>query len=248
MEAPVKRKRLCSICARGGSKGVPGKNWRPLLGKPLILHSIEQARTTKLFDALCVSSDSPEVLNIAREAGVEVVVDRPKEMATDNAGKLDVIVHALKCAESELGITFDTAVDLDATAPVRLPADIELAVAILERSGASNLITACKARRSPYFKLVELKDGRIDLAKRMTGQKVVRRQDAPPCFDMNASIYVWQRDILLKQPSVFYDDTRLMVMPELRSHDIDCEFDWFIVEQILQSQDYRKEASYDAVD
>src|SRR6188474_827168 len=87
--------RLCTICARGGSKGVKGKNVRPLLGKPMIVHSIEQARASGLFAALAVSSDSPEILAIARDNGVEHLVERPAELATDQAAKLPVIRHAV---------------------------------------------------------------------------------------------------------------------------------------------------------
>ncbi len=127
------------------------------------------------------------------------------------------------------GERFDVLVDLDATAPLRLSSDIVGAVALLEHSGASSVITGAPARRSPYFNLVELTaDGRVQLCK-TSSREVTRRQDAPVCFDMNASIYVWRREAFLDSPAVFYADTRLFEMPEERSLDIDSELDFELV-------------------
>ena len=116
--------RICTICARGGSKGVPNKNIRPLLGKPLIAHSIEQARASGLFAALAVSSDSDAILAAAAAAGVEHLVKRPDAMASDQAAKLPAIQHCVKSVEEKTGQRFDIMVDLDATAPLRLAEDI----------------------------------------------------------------------------------------------------------------------------
>jgi len=128
-------KRLCTICARGGSKGVKGKNIRPLLGKPLIAHSIEQARKSGLFAAIAVSSDSDIILQIAKEWGVDFLIKRPDELATDHAAKLPVIRHCVAEVERQSGYCFDTIVDLDATSPLRSVEDICSAVALLEEGG-----------------------------------------------------------------------------------------------------------------
>lgn len=225
--------RLCTICARGGSKGVPGKNIRPLAGLPLIAHSIRQARDSGLFAAIAVSSDATAILAAAAEAGADLMIERPAELASDTAGKLPAIRHCVAEAERRLDRRFDILVDLDATSPLRLPEDIRGAVALLEDSGAASVITGSPARRSPYFNLVEERpDGSVGLSKPPPAE-VLRRQDAPACFDMNASIYVWRRDVFLAGPRVFYPDTRLFVMPEERSHDIDSELDFAIVEMLL---------------
>lgn len=225
--------RLCTICARGGSKGVKGKNVRPLHGKPMIAHSIEQARASGLFDLLAVSSDSEEILGIARDCGCDILIQRPAELATDQAAKLPVIRHCVAEVERLAGRSFATLVDLDATSPLRVPDDIRNAVALLEDSGAGNVITAMSARRSPYFNLVELDaDGIVHLSK-PPAAAVVRRQDAPKCFDMNASIYVWRHDVLFDAPTLFNPDTRLYVMPEERSIDIDSELDFRFVEYLM---------------
>ena len=225
--------RICTICARGGSKGVKGKNTRTLEGKPLIAHSIEQAKASGLFAAVAVSSDSEQILEIAREHGADILVRRPDELATDTAAKLPVIRHCVTEVERHLGRQSAICVDLDATSPLRSIEDIRGAVELLERSGAGNVITAMPARRSPYFNLVELgPDGIVRLSKPVD-KPFVRRQDAPECFDMNASIYVWKRDVLLHAPTLFNADTRLYVMPEERSIDIDSELDFLFVEFLM---------------
>ena len=223
--------RLCTICARGGSKGVKNKNIRPLGGKPLIAHSVEQARASGLFELIAVSSDSPQILEAARAAGADLLVERPAELATDTAAKIPVIRHCVEAAERAAGRRFDLCVDLDATSPLRVPQDIVDVVAMLEESTAGNVITAMPARRSPYFNLVEVdKQGRVQLSK--PGAGYVRRQDSPACYDMNASIYAWRRDALSRD-GLFFDDTRLHVMPEERSIDIDSELDFTFVELLM---------------
>ncbi len=223
-------KRLCTVCARGGSKGVPGKNLRPLDGKPLICHTIEQALASGLFETVAVSSDSDAILEAARRSGVEHWVRRPDELAGDHAGKADAIRHCVAEVEASLGANFEVLVDLDATSPLRLVQDIHGAVSLMETNGVSNVITGARARRSPYFNLVERgSDGSVRLAKQPESA-VLRRQDVPDCFDMNASVYVWQRDVFMSEPAVFYPDTLLYEMPEERSVDIDSELDFAIVE------------------
>jgi CMP-N,N'-diacetyllegionaminic acid synthase len=226
--------RICTICARGGSKGVPNKNLRMLAGMPLIAHSIAQARATGLFGALAVSSDHPEILRVALAAGADIAVDRPAEMATDEAPKVPAIRHCAAAAEERTGDRFDIVVDLDATSPLRTPDDIRAAVAALESGGAQNLISATPARHSPYFNLVELDErGRVRLAKQAPNA-IVRRQDSPACFDINASIYVWRRDaLMLGADSAIGPDTALYVMPQERSFDIDSEVDFRIVDMLM---------------
>lgn len=227
-------KRICSICCRGGSKGVPGKNTKMIGGKPLIAHSIQQARDTGLFEAVVVSSDCDDILNVAREYGASFTFKRPANLATDSSAKIPAIVHCIEAAEEEMKITFSTVVDLDATSPLRSVEDIIKVVRMLEENHVENVVTAMPSRRSPYFNMVEKKkDGRIDLVKR-NGDQPFRRQDAPDCFDMNASIYAWQRESLIKETkSVFLSNTLLYVMPEERSIDIDSPLDFEIVEFLM---------------
>lgn len=227
---------LCTICARGGSKGVVGKNARDLLGRPVLAWSIAQARETGLFDAIAFSSDSDALLDAALKAGADIAVRRPDEMATDTAPKLPAIHHCLEQAIARTGKTPELFVDLDVTSPLRLASDITGAVALLRESGSRNVITGAPARRSPYFNLVEQRaDGSVGLSK-SADPPIARRQDAPRCFDMNASIYVWRVAPFLEQPSVFYPDTRLFEMPEERSIDIDSDLDFALVELLLRQR------------
>lgn len=227
-------KRLAVICARGGSKGVKGKNLRPLAGKPLIAHSVVQAKDSRLFDAVAVSSDDDAILAAGREWGADHVVERPAALATDTSPKVPAIRHCAEAVEKATGAMFDAVVDLDATAPLRTIEDIQGAVRLLEESGAANVVSGAPARRSPYFNLVELDDrGRVRLSKSPAGP-VARRQDSPACFDLNASIYVWTREALFfGGDSALGDDTLLYVMPEERSIDIDTETDFCFVEFMM---------------
>jgi CMP-N,N'-diacetyllegionaminic acid synthase len=125
-------------------------------------------------------------------------------------------------------------VDLDVTSPLRLASDITGAVELLQDSGARNVVTGAPARRSPYFNLLEARtDGTVGLSK-ITDPPITRRQDAPRCFDMNASIYVWRVAPFLESPAVFYPDTRLFEMPEERSVDIDSDVDFALVDLLLR--------------
>lgn len=222
--------RLCTICARGGSKGVKNKNIRELLGKPLIAHSILQAKQSCFFEAIAVSSDSDTILSIAKGWGADYLIKRPDELATDHAAKLPVIQHCVLETERLAQKLFDVIVDLDATSPLRSVDDIQEAVKLLEDKNASNVITGAPSRRSPYFNLVEVDEKGVVALSKSLAVPVLRRQDAPKCYDMNASIYVWKRDALFKNNILFNENTLLYVMPEERSVDIDSELDFEFVE------------------
>jgi len=229
-------KRLCTICARAGSKGVKGKNIRYLLKKPLLVYSIEQAKRTNLFDYIAVSSDSNEILSIAEEWGVDFLIKRPIGLATDEAAKIPAIQHCVQQVEELVQQKYDIIVDLDVTSPLRNTEDIQNVVQILEEKQCSNVITGAPSRRSPYFNMVEVdKNGVVTLCKGHA-DTIVRRQDAPNCYDMNASIYGWQREALFKENSLFHHDTVLYIMPEERSVDIDSELDFRIVEYLLKEK------------
>jgi len=227
---------LCTICARGGSKGVKNKNIKELNGKPLIAYTIDQAKASGLFAYIVISTDSDDIANVAKQYGAEVFFKRSEEMASDTAGKLDVIKDAFKRSEEYYNKTFDCLVDLDATAPLRSVDDIINSFNQFKENNNDNLITAMPSRRSPYFNLVEQdKDGKVYLSKKLA-TAVVRRQDAPKSYDMNASIYIWKRDVILNENSIFLEKTGLYVMPEERSIDIDNELDFKFVEFLMEKK------------
>jgi len=139
-------------------------------------------------------------------------------------------MHCVEAVETEIGHRFDVIADLQPTSPLRLPSDIQGAVTLLEEGDADNVITGSPAKCSPYFNLVEEReDGSVGLSK-PTDPPIIRRQDAPRTFDMNGSIYVWRREVLMGQSGLFLAGTRLYEMPEERSADIDAELDFQFVE------------------
>lgn len=230
-------RRLCTICARAGSKGVPNKNLRILAGKPLLAHSIQQAKETGLFEKVAVSSDSTRILEEAERWGADVLVRRPEDLATDECPKLPVIRHCVTQAEKMTGGVYELITDLDATSPLRRVDDICGCVSLVEKGKAGIVITGSPSRRSPYFNLIE-KDAQSGEFRpvKSDGRVIARRQDAPPCFDMNASIYVWVRKALFDFDTLFTSATRLFQMPEERSLDIDSEFDFEMVDHLLNKK------------
>jgi len=231
---------LCTICARGGSKGVKNKNIKHLNGKPLIAYTIEQAKDSGLFDHIVISTDSDDIASIAIKYGAEVFFKRSPGMASDTAGKLDVIRDAFIRSETHYQKRYDYLIDLDATAPLRSVDDIKHAYAQLLRDKNDNLITAMPSRRSPYFNLVEIDPtGKVTLSKKLDSH-VMRRQDAPCSYDMNASIYIWNRKTILNCNTLFLEKTGLYVMPEERSIDIDTEIDFSFVEFLMRKKHAEK--------
>lgn len=226
-------KRLAVICARKGSKGVPGKNLRPLGGVPMIVHTIRQALDCGILDAIAVSSDSEQVLEVARDHGVQHLITRPNHLATDSASKVPAIRHCVEQVEISTG-KFDYIADLDCTAPFRLPSDIVAAFRLIEDARVSTLISGTKARKLPYFNIVELtSDGFVRISK-STNPPLVRRQDSPQCYDMNASIHIWRRETLFASDARFQEDTILYEMPFERSIDIDYEIEFVLNELLMR--------------
>lgn len=226
---------LLTICARGGSKGVPSKNIRPLLGKPLILHTIEQAKAWGKASQIIVSSDSQQILDVARQAGIEVPFVRPTELATDAAGKVPVITHALKEAERVFNTQYDLIVDLDPTCPVRRAQDIELGFQTSLKSNAAVCFSVTRGRKSPYFNIVERDDNEtVKICKKLE-KPLLARQQAPKTWDINGSVYVYKRDFLLSNPqSVLDGKVEIFETPPETAFDIDEERDFILVEAMMK--------------
>lgn len=226
---------LVTIAARGGSKGVKNKNIRPLLGKPLIAYTIEQAIKWGKASKVLVSTDSSEIAEAAKKAGAEAPFLRPAELSGDAAPKVPVIRHAWREAEKLYGERYDFVVDLDATAPLRKIADIEACLKTAQEKKPLMVFSVVPAHKNPYFNMVELdSDDWAKLCKKLP-DSVKRRQDAPKVFDMNASIYVYSRAFLEGDGlTVLTDRSAVHVMDELSGTDIDREVDFKFVEFILR--------------
>jgi|TARA_B100000315_G_scaffold56702_1_gene51045 CMP-N,N'-diacetyllegionaminic acid synthase len=227
---------LCTICARKGSKGVPNKNVKEILGKPLIAFSIQQALESRLFDKIVVSTDSVEIREIAKRYGAESWFSRPAELSSDDSPKIPVIQHALEESEKKFSCKFDHIIDLDATSPLRNVEDIRKAYKVFLKDGFDNLISGTRSRKNPYFNMIESKNGKVELSKQLKNTPV-NRQQSPQVYDMNASIYVWSRDFLLKNNSLFSGKLGFYEMPEDRSIDIDSSLDWEIVKMIMEKKE-----------
>ena len=229
---------ICTICARGGSTGVPRKNVRDLHGKPLIAYTIEQALACSLIDTVYVSTDDDEIAQVARDYGAIVPFKRPADLATSQAGKLPVIVHLVDHIIAT-GVDVTRVVDLDPTSPLRTIDDIHAATALLDDE-TDVVITGYAADKNPYFNMVEAKeDGNIRLVKPLQGG-VASRQAAPAVFAMNASIYVWHRATL--ESGLWTGRTKLYEMPHERSVDIDSEIDFKLVELLMGATDKKDHA------
>lgn len=224
---------ICVVCARSGSKGVPDKNIRKLLGKPLLAYSIELANKTGIFDCVAVTSDSNRYLEIASEYSVDIAVQRPSYLSVDTVTKLGAIEHAVSFAENATSINYDIIVDLDVTSPLRNRDDIYGAMELFNRKTPTSVITGTPSHRSPYTNLVEVDPSGVAKLSKPTEKLLSRRQESPICYDMNASIYIWDRKKFRNDPKVFYDDTLLYEMPFERSWDIDHEIDFEIVEFLM---------------
>ena len=224
---------IITICARGGSVGVPGKNIRPLCGKPLIGWTIEQAFASKIADRVFVSTDSEDIARVARSFGAQVPFLRPAQLATSTAGKLPVIQHLVQWVEAQHG-PVNSIVDLDPTSPLRDIADIQTCFSMLD-AATDVVITGYEADKNPYFNMVEVKANGFYERVCLPSSEVLGRQSAPKVFAMNASIYAWHRHSL---SSSLWDSPkiRLHVMPRERSVDIDHEIDFDLVALLMKKK------------
>jgi CMP-N,N'-diacetyllegionaminic acid synthase len=228
-----KYKVICVIPARGGSKGVPRKNIKPLAGKPLIAYTVEQSLQSKYIDRTIVSTEDREIADISRQYGAEVPFMRPDDLAGDQVATVDVLLHTIKWLEEEDKYNFDILVLLHTTTPLRAAKDIDSCIKMLNALKADNVFSVTEAHRNPYFNMVEVdKQGTVKLVKEGAFST---RQSAPKVYDLNASIYVWWKDILKKEKKVFLAGSKIYVMPKERSVDIDDDFDFRIAEYLFKN-------------
>ncbi|GAB4390896.1 acylneuraminate cytidylyltransferase family protein [Albidovulum sp.] len=221
------------IGVRKGSKGVPGKNFRPICGRPLIDWSLDQLLDHPEVGTVVVSTDSEEILAHALARGCLDIGLRPAHLATDTAGKWEVWQHALAAAEALAGPA-EAFLDLDATSPLRLPEDITNALALFRAERPDMVMSCCEARKNPYFNLVEPDEtGALHVSKPLPGG-VVARQQAPTVYEHAASTYVVAPDYLRRARSLFEGRVIPYLMPPERCVDIDTEFDFKLVEFLMR--------------
>lgn len=205
---------------------------RPLLGKPLIAWSIQQALSCPEITRVVVSTDSPEIASISREYGADVPFLRPPSLASDTSGKWEVWQHALQACNQTYHKPIDIYVDLDCTSPLRDVDDISKAIYQFQASNVDAVFSVCSARKNPYFNMLEIDNGALRISKQ-SHSSVVRRQDAPTVFEHVASIYVLSPHYLLSSTSLLSGHTHGYDIGVEKSLDVDSEFDFKLIEYLM---------------
>jgi CMP-N,N'-diacetyllegionaminic acid synthase len=223
------------IGARGGSKGVPGKNFKNLHGKPLIDWSLDQLFACEKMDHVVVSSDDPAIYAHGLQRGGLDIGIRPNHLANDTAGKWGVWQHALGEVEKITG-PVTTFIDLDCTSPLRLQEDLDGALALYTTELPDMVMSCCESRKNPYFNILELDAaGSLHVSKPLPGG-VVARQQAPKVLDHVGLVYVLKPDYLRTATSLFEGRVIPYEVPGERSLDVDSTIDWEIIEFLMSRQ------------
>ena len=226
---------LIAICGRAGSKGVNNKNFKKLLGYPLVDYTVAaaklfQEKNQKLDVDICINSDSKKLLKIATRNVKIDKIKRPERLAQDDSPKVPAIRYSLKEMEDRYNLKYDYVIDLDITAPLRKIEDMENALKkSIAKEDVDVVYSVVEARRNPYFNMVERVNGEI---KRINKTNFIRRQDAPDVYDMNASIYCYKRNSLLQklERSTFDGKSDIIIMKDTGVLDIDSEEDFRLMD------------------
>jgi CMP-N-acetylneuraminic acid synthetase len=222
------------IPARGGSKGIPRKNIKPLAGKPLIAYAIEPALASNLIDRVIVSTEDQEIAEVARKYGAEVPFLRPQELADDESPELLTWRHAIRELESQTGsLPMDVFVCLSPTAPLRAVEDIDACIQTLLDSDADLVITIRPPQRNPYFNMVAMDHEGYARIVIPQPKGVERRQDAPAVYDMTTVAYAARPAFVLNVDWLFDGKVKTVLVPSERAVDIDTELDFAFAEYLL---------------
>lgn len=220
------------IPARGGSKGIPDKNIRPLVGQPLICYTIKAALEARLLSRVLVSTDSPHIAQIAKEYGAEVPFLRPAELAWDDTPRLPVVRHAVAYLKKTEGYRPDIIVTLQPTSPLRMAEHIDAAIEMLVCTGADAVFSVCEAEHSPYWMRRVDADGR--LVPVLPGSETyLQRQDLPVVYRINGAVYAETYETVCRDRPHADLDIRALVMERRKSIDIDEDLDLRIAETQL---------------
>ena len=225
---------LWLIPARGGSKGIPGKNLKKFCGKSLVGRAVEQAlQCARPADEVLVSTDSPEIAEEARNFGCEIPFMRPDALATDTAATYDVILHALDEFRKR-GKEFSKVVLLQPTSPLREITDIEQALSLWEPE-IDMVVSVVPAKTNPYYNAFETnQEGFLEISK--GPGTYTRRQDAPPVWEYNGAVYVMNVKSLLQSPMSGFKKIIPSPMDSSRSIDLDTPVDWLIAETLYKNK------------
>lgn len=221
---------LVIIPARGGSKGIPHKNIKPLAGKPLIHYTIDVARQIVANEDICVSTDDPEIIQCVEDYGLKVPFVRPSELATDTAGTYEVLLHALNYYEQQ-GKSYDVVVLLQNTSPFRTAEQVQEAIQ-LYHSEIDMVVSVKECSANPYYCVFEENEyGYLNICK--GDGSITRRQDAPKVYEYNGAIYVINPKSLKEIPLYKFTKRIKYVMDEKSSLDLDTMNDWHMAELLI---------------
>lgn len=220
------------IPARGGSKGIPGKNIKDFAGRPLIAYTIDVAKEIADDRHIILSTDSEEIASVAEKLGLPVDYRRPAEFATDKSGSREVILDAMRHAD-ENGITYDCVVLLQPTSPFRETSDVVNAMKLYNADTTDMVVSVTEARSNPYYNCFEQdSDGYLHISK---GDGLLsRRQDAPEAWEYNGAVYVINPESIRKMPLGAFPRRIPSPMAQEKSIDLDTPTDWIIAETILK--------------
>jgi len=225
------------IFARGGSKGVKNKNIRLVAGKPLLHHAVASALQSRHVQRVIVSTDSPQIAEVARSSGAEVL-ERPAELAGDASSELLAWRHAIESYSSSLHSTF---ISVPATAPLRTGEDIDRAIESFRTRSCDVLFGISPSHRNPYFNMVKITgEGLIQVLN--SGSTAIRRQDVPEVFDVTTCVYVGNPEYLLRCSTLMEGRVGYVQIPPERALDIDTEFDLYLADLILRHPFQKRES------
>ena len=232
-----RNKPICSaiIPARGGSKGIPGKNIRPVAGKPLIAWTVETALAATLLDRVIVSTDSLEIADVARRYGAEMPFIRPADLAQDDTPGIEPVLHAAHWLNENDGYRPDLIMLLQPTSPLRIPEDIDRAVELALEKGADAVVSVDARRGAPLLDEAE-RWCRSHDGFHQARSALDRRQDLPEVYVLNGAIYLARYEVLMEQKTFYTDNTFSLVMPVERSLDIDTPWDLYLADLILKDR------------
>ena len=223
---------IAGIFARGGSKGLPGKNIKSFHGKPLIAWSIECALSVPRIDRVIVSTDSLEIADIALDYGAEVPFLRPESLATDHSPELLSWQHLLKFVEAENQKLPNLLLSLPATSPLRLPSHVDNCIDTFLSGDFDSVLTVSDSYRNPFFNMVkEERDKTVSLVSKLPST-IYRRQDAPKVYDVSTIAYAASPKFVLNNSSLFSGRMGFVNVPRERSIDIDTILDFQLAEHL----------------
>ena len=224
---------LALICARGGSKGIKDKNLLKFKNSTLLGNAINQAKSSKYIDKVVVSTDSRRIIKEAKKYKAEIPFVRPARLAQDNSPEIETWKHAIKFINKEKKI--DYFVSIPTTSPLRQVSDIDRCIKLAIKKKLDIVFSITKSSKNPYFNILTFKKKKLEIILK-TKKKIIRRQDAPKCFDLTTVCYVFKPEYILKlKRDMFIGKTGYVEIPKKRAIDVDDPLDYEIIKSLSKS-------------